>query len=189
MQKFFRTRTSPGDGGPSTSQRMAFYEQSATQLAVAAARHALADSGMRAEDITHIVTATCTGFSAPGFDLGVVEQLPLSRGVQRTQVGFMGCHAGLNALRVAQAYCKADARANVLVCATEICSLHFQYSEQPQTIVSNALFADGAAAVVVSCDRGEPSTCIDGDAFEREPLGAVMFVPLAFVKFSVGNVP
>ena len=144
---------------------MAIYEQSATRLAVAAARDAIAASGLAAERITHIVSATCTGFSAPGFDLGLIDQLPLSRGVQRTQVGFMGCHAGLNALRVAQAYCKADPHANVLVCATEICSLHFQYSEQPQTIVSNALFADGAAAVVVSPDRGERSTCGDGDAW------------------------
>ncbi|MBA4104379.1 MAG: type III polyketide synthase [Pirellula sp.] len=164
-QNFFQRRTSPTDGGPSTGQRMALYEQSATRLAVAAARDAIAASGLPAERITHIVSATCTGFSAPGFDLGLIDQLPLARGVQRTQVGFMGCHAGLNALRVAQAYCKADPHANVLVCATEICSLHFQYSEQPQTIVSNALFADGAAAVVVSPDRGERSTCGDGDAW------------------------
>jgi predicted naringenin-chalcone synthase len=163
-QNFFQRRTSPTDGGPSTGRRMANYEQSATPLAVAASRDALSASGLPAERITHIVTATCTGFSAPGFDLGLIDQLPLSRGVQRTQVGFMGCHAGLNALRVAQAYCKADAGANVLVCATEICSLHFQYSEQPQTIVSNALFADGAAAAVVSADRGERSTG-GGDAW------------------------
>jgi len=165
-QNFFHQRTSPIDSGPSTGQRMAIYEQSATKLAVAAARNAIAAAGIRAERITHLVTATCTGFSAPGFDLGLVEQLPLARGVQRTQVGFMGCHAGLNALRVAQAYCKADPHANVLVCATEICSLHFQYSEQPQTVVSNALFADGAAAAVVSADRGERSTCVHGDAWQ-----------------------
>ncbi|BBO34313.1 type III polyketide synthase [Lacipirellula parvula] len=164
-QDFFRPRTSPADGGPSTGRRMALYEQSATRLAVAAARRALAESDLAVDRITHIVTATCTGFSAPGFDLGLIEQLPLPRGVQRTQVGFMGCHAALNALRVAQAYCKADPRANVLVCVTEICSLHFQYNEQPQTIVSNALFADGAAAAVVSSDHSERSSCVNGDAW------------------------
>ncbi|WP_152099200.1 type III polyketide synthase [Lacipirellula parvula] len=164
-QNFFERRTSPTDGGPSTGQRMALYEQSATRLAVAASRDAIAESGLAAEQITHIVSATCTGFSAPGFDLGLIDQLSLSRGVQRTQVGFMGCHAGLNALRVGQAYCKADLQANVLVCATEICSLHFQYSEQPQTIVSNALFADGAAAVVLSPGCAERLACGDGDAW------------------------
>lgn len=164
-QNFFQRRNSSTDGGPSTGQRMATYEKSATRLAVAASRDAISASGFPAERITHIVTATCTGFSAPGFDLGLIEQLHLSRGVQRTQVGFMGCHAGLNALRVAQAYCKADAHANVLVCATEICSLHFQYSDQPQTIVSNALFADGAAAAVVSADRSERSAGGGGDAW------------------------
>ncbi|QDT74591.1 type III polyketide synthase [Lacipirellula limnantheis] len=163
-QSFFEPRRSASDGGPSTAERMVRYEQSAGRLAAAASARAVNESGLLPERITHLVTATCTGFSAPGFDLGLIDALSLSRGVQRTQVGFMGCHAGLNALRVAQAYCRADANARVLVCATELCSLHFQYSDDPQTIVSNALFADGAAAAVIAPDR---SRAASGDGCDR----------------------
>jgi predicted naringenin-chalcone synthase len=64
----------------------------------------------------------------------------------------MGCHGVLNAIRVARAYVEADARAVVLVCAVELCSLHLQYGVDPQHMVANALFADGAAALVGAAD-------------------------------------
>ncbi len=60
----------------------------------------------------------------------------------------MGCHGTLNALRAAQAWVDAEPAAVVLVCAVELCSLHFQYGCDPDTLVANALFADGAAALV-----------------------------------------
>jgi predicted naringenin-chalcone synthase len=60
----------------------------------------------------------------------------------------MGCHGALNGLRVARAFLDADPSACVLLCALELCSLHHQYGWDVGTIVANALFADGAAAVV-----------------------------------------
>jgi predicted naringenin-chalcone synthase len=94
------------------------------------------------------VTVSCSGFHAPGFDISLVKQLPLSSQVARTHLGFMGCHGALNALRVAQAFLEADRSACVLLCALELCSLHHQYGWDADKVVSNALFADGAAAVV-----------------------------------------
>jgi predicted naringenin-chalcone synthase len=61
----------------------------------------------------------------------------------------MGCHAAINALRAATAFAAQDPAARVLVCAVELCSLHFQYGPDPDKAVANALFADGAAAAVV----------------------------------------
>jgi len=98
-------------------------------------------------EITHLVTVSCTGFSAPGFDIELCQQLGLPAGVARTQIGFMGCHGLLNALRVANAFV-LNSQAVVLVCAVELCSLHQQYGGQADQIVSNSLFADGAAALV-----------------------------------------
>jgi predicted naringenin-chalcone synthase len=138
------------------------YERRAGPLALEAARAALDDAQFDAERITHLITVTCTGFSAPGFDLAWVDELPLRRTVQRTQVGFMGCHGALNALRVARAICHADPEAAVLLCAAELCSLHFQYSSHPQAIVSNALFGDGAAAAVISSAPGTATASTDG---------------------------
>jgi predicted naringenin-chalcone synthase len=138
----------PGDLGPTTSQRMAVYEEHALPLAERAARAALEPSGVRPGDVTHLVTVSCTGFSAPGVDIALIKRLGLGPGVQRTHVGFMGCHGALNGLRVAAAYTGADPAACVLLCAVELCSLHFHYQWNPKRLVANALFADAAGAVV-----------------------------------------
>jgi len=91
---------------------------------------------------------SCTGFHAPGFDSVLIKEVGLSRGVARTHVGFMGCHGLLNGLRVANAFLGSDPAACVLLCAVELCSLHHQYGWDAEKIVANALFADGAGALV-----------------------------------------
>ena len=143
-------------GGParfSTGWRMGRYDEAIRPLALKASSRALASAGVGPGEVTHLVTVSCTGFSAPGFDLGLYEDLGLDPGVQRTHVGFMGCHGALNGLRVANAFASADPGACVLVCAAELPSLHFRYESDPRHSVVNALFADGAAAVV---GRAEP---------------------------------
>ena len=93
------------------------------------------------------VTVSCTGFVAPGIDLALIRGLGLPATVQRTHVGFMGCHGALNGLRVANAFA-SDPAARVLACAVELCSIHYHYGDDPEKVVANALFADGAAAVI-----------------------------------------
>jgi predicted naringenin-chalcone synthase len=134
--------------GPSTDVRMKAYEENALPLAERAARDALADANLGPAVITHLVTVSCTGFAAPGVDIGLIKRLGLSATTQRTHVGFMGCHGALNGLRVARAFAEADPAARVLLCAVELCSLHYHYGWNPKRMVANALFADGAAAVV-----------------------------------------
>lgn len=146
-QSFFPAAADAGSGGPTTAARMRAYDAAAATLAAEAARQALQEAAVEPTAITHLVTASCTGFSAPGVDLRLCAELGLSPTVARTHLGFMGCHAALNALRVADAYA-ADPGCRVLVCVVELCSLHFQYSDESERVVSNALFADGAAALV-----------------------------------------
>jgi predicted naringenin-chalcone synthase len=138
----------PDDRGPTTAQRMEHYSRLAPPLALAAARAALDRSGLAPTSLTHLITVSCTGFLAPGLDVAVIEALRLVPTVQRTHVGYMGCHGAVNGLRVARAFTAAEPDARVLVCAVELCSLHFHYSWDPQRMIANALFADGAAAVV-----------------------------------------
>jgi predicted naringenin-chalcone synthase len=134
---------------PSTRDRMRKYEENAGGLAVAAATRSLEDAGTAPVPITHVVTVSCSGFHAPGFDMVLIKQLGLSPDVARTHVGFMGCHGLINGLRVAQAYVEADPSACILLCAVELCSLHHQYGWTSEQIIANALFADGAAALLV----------------------------------------
>lgn len=133
---------------PTTDDRMSRYEAEAPALACGAATEALRRAQTDPTEITHLVTVSCTGFSAPGVDTVLCDQLGLSPGVQRTHIGFMGCHGALNALRVADAFARGNPESNILICAVELCSLHFQYGWHPQRVVTNALFADGAAAIV-----------------------------------------
>jgi predicted naringenin-chalcone synthase len=133
---------------------MQLYARHARPLAHDASRKALQAADTAPSEITHLVTVSCTGFSAPGFDLGLVEDLDLQPSVQRTHVGFMGCHGALNGLRVASAYAGSDHHARVLLCCAELCSLHFRFGTKSEDSVPNALFADGAAALVGVPDAG-----------------------------------
>ncbi len=145
----FPSPSNSSDRGPGTAARMGRYNLEIGPLALTACRSALECAQVDDSEITHLVTASCTGFAAPGFDLALIKSVPLLPHCQRTHIGFMGCHGALNALRVADAYCRADAKATVLVCAAELCSVHMQYEWSAQRLVANALFADGAAAAVV----------------------------------------
>ncbi|MCA9177856.1 MAG: type III polyketide synthase [Planctomycetales bacterium] len=148
QQSFFEPASDSEDCGPTTTQRMAAYERHAASLAHRAADLALQRSPYAAEEITHLITVSCTGFAAPGVDLSLIRSCGLRPDVARTHVGFMGCHGALNGLRVAKGYADSDSDARVLLCAVELCTLHHQYGWHPDRIVSNSLFADGAAAVV-----------------------------------------
>ncbi|MGL4420442.1 MAG: type III polyketide synthase [Gemmataceae bacterium] len=132
---------------PSTATRMQLYAEQAPRLAVAAARDALAEANILPASITHIVLVTCTGFAAPGVDWALVDELGLSPTVERTLVGFMGCHGAINGLRVCSAFA-ADPKAVILMVCVELSSLHYYYGTEPDKVIANALFADGAAAVV-----------------------------------------
>lgn len=159
QQDFYQPMDNEAEHGPTTARRMEEYSAPAAELAIRAASEALSQSETKASEITHLVTVSCSGFSAPGFDFAMIKELGLPANVMRTHVGFMGCHGALNGLRVAKAYAEADCNARVMVCAVELCSLHHQYGWNPERIVSNALFADGAAAVIGRGNDESNSEC------------------------------
>jgi predicted naringenin-chalcone synthase len=134
--------------GPSTAERVEVYSQEAPFLAWEACRRALDRAGVEAGGITHLVTVSCTGFAAPGVDIDLIRTLGLPATTQRSHVGYMGCHGAMNGLRVARGLAAAEPGARVLLCAIELCSIHYSYGWDPQRMVGNALFADGSAALV-----------------------------------------
>jgi predicted naringenin-chalcone synthase len=148
----------PPDSDPTTATRMARYALEAPPLAGAAAEQALAESALPPDAITHLITVSCTGFFAPGLDVSLIKQLGLSPNVRRQHLGFMGCHGAFNALAAARDAVRSDADAKVLVCSVELCSLHFAYGFDPGKLIANALFADGAAAVVIGAPTAGSST-------------------------------
>jgi predicted naringenin-chalcone synthase len=132
---------------PSTAARMALYEPHALELAMQAVR-ALEPTG-----ITHLIVCSCTGFSAPGLDFQIMQAAGLPNSTQRTIVGFMGCFAAVNALKLADQIVRAEADARVLVVNLELSSLHMQedFQDLPK-MLSFMLFADGASAALVTAE-------------------------------------
>lgn len=135
---------------PSTGARNAIYREAVVPLAEDAARKALADAGRTPDEVTHLVFVSCTGFFTPGPDILLVRRLGLPATTKRTLVGFMGCYAAFNGLRVAEGFVRSDPKAVVLVVCAELCTLHFQTEGTLEEAVVNSLFADGCAAAVLS---------------------------------------
>ncbi len=136
---------------PVTARRMTFFEDLAPQLA----RKALDTLALSREEraaVTHVVVTSCTGLYAPGLDFEVVNHLGLNPSVERTVIGFMGCYAGINALKSAHHIVRSEPHARVLVLNLELCSLHFQETTELEQVLSFLVFADGCAASLVSAE-------------------------------------
>ncbi|MDN4480589.1 type III polyketide synthase [Demequina muriae] len=136
---------------PSTGVRNAAYTREVRPLLTAAAASAIDEApGLERSDITHVITVSCTGFFAPGPDYVLVRDLGLAPSTRRLHIGFMGCYGAFPALRAAVSTCLAEPTATVLIVCVELCTLHVRSSNDPDTIVASSVFADGAAAAVVS---------------------------------------
>lgn len=129
---------------PPTSARMAMYADAAPELALAAI-HQLGPLGA----ITHIVVASCTGFTAPGIDQILCARLGLPGTTERLLIGFMGCYAGITALKAARTIVRSEPEARVLVVAVELSTLHLQAASTLEPLLAMLQFADGAAAAIV----------------------------------------
>jgi predicted naringenin-chalcone synthase len=136
---------------PDTAMRMRKFEASAPGLAVEAVEKLL--DGEDRSRITHVIVTSCTGFSAPGIDLALVERCRLLPSVERTMVGFMGCYAAINALKLARHIVRSEPGARVLAVNLELCTLHLHETADIDEILSFLLFADGCAAALISADR------------------------------------
>ncbi len=135
---------------PSTKDRLQLFREHALTLSKQAAHRCLEQvSEVATDGLTHLIVVSCTGMFAPGLDIDLVHQLKLKSTIQRTNITFMGCYAAFNALRVADSFCHRDSNAKVLIVCTELCSLHFQKENTLDNKLANALFGDGAAAVLV----------------------------------------
>jgi alpha-pyrone synthase len=135
---------------PSTGDRMARFESEALTLAMKAIAALDIDEDRAA--ITHLIVASCTGFTAPGLDFQIMHEAGLSSSVERTIVGFMGCFAAVNALKLARHIVRSEPDAKVLVVNLELSGLHLQEQWQLEKMLSFLLFGDGCGACLVSAE-------------------------------------
>jgi predicted naringenin-chalcone synthase len=140
------------DAYPDTAARMRVFEQYSPALAQAAVdKLELGDDRGR---ITHLLITCCTGFSAPGLDFEIIQRCKLPTSIERTMIGFMGCYAAINALKLARHIVRSEPESRVLVLNLELCTLHLQDTKEIEQMLSFLLFGDGCAAAIVT---NEPS--------------------------------
>ncbi len=160
---------------PSTGDRNRYYRECASEMVVRAGRRALESTEeFSAGDVTHVITVSCTGFYNPGPDFDLIKGLNLPENTERYNIGFMGCYAAFPAMRMAHQFCQARPDAVVLIVCLELCSLHLQFREEADSLLANSLFADGAAAVLMSArtpavDR--PALAVESFASALAPEG------------------
>ncbi len=145
--------TSDMEPFPSLEERMQIFLKEASTLAQKAILPCL--EKVEVNEITHLITVSCTGLSAPGLEIQLMQSLGLNSNVQRSSVNFMGCYAAVHALRQADYICKSETSAKVLLVCVELCTLHFQKEQDMDNVTANLLFGDGAAAALVCGDDWE----------------------------------
>ncbi|WP_068774838.1 type III polyketide synthase [Paenibacillus sp. FJAT-26967] len=138
------------DEVPSTEERMQLYKKESVPLALEAAGQALADSGTKSAEITHLLTVSCTGQFLPGLDSALIDQLGLERDIVRYPFQFQGCAAGLKAICMAKDLVSASPQAKVLIVCVELCTLHIQPSARREDLFGASFFGDGSSACVVA---------------------------------------
>jgi predicted naringenin-chalcone synthase len=157
------------NGTPSkatVSNKLDVFKERAVPLAIKAIYSAFENLNTTVEafGVTHLITVTCTGLAAPGIDAEIIEQLNLPNDIFRTSVNFLGCNAAFHALKIADMILKTDVSAKVLIVSVELCTLHFQPKNNNDNLLSNTIFGDGAAAVVLTSDSisSQKGLTIDG---------------------------
>jgi predicted naringenin-chalcone synthase len=136
---------------PSTESRMQLFERAAPVLA-GRALDDLAPTAAERKSIKHVLVTCCTGLYAPGLDFEVIDHLGLSTATERTMVGFMGCYAAINALKLARHIVRSEPGESVLLLNLELCTLHFHESQELGEVLSFLVFGDGCTASLISSD-------------------------------------
>jgi len=141
---------------PTVMDRSDIFKEHAVSLAVEAIQDSFKKRNISIAEfgITHLITVTCTGIYAPGIDAAIIEQLSLPDDIFHTSFNFLGCNAAFPALKLGDMIAKTDENAKVLIVCVELCTLHFQPKNNHDNLISNTIFGDGAAAVIITADTG-----------------------------------
>ncbi len=136
---------------PTTKTRNDLYAKEALRLGKQAVQKLFdANPNFDKSKISHVITVSCTGFDAPGLDYFIVKDFELNPNMDRYILGFMGCQAAINALKLSKDLCRSNPEARVLIVNVELCSVHLQLPWDTHQVIANAIFADGISAALVS---------------------------------------
>jgi predicted naringenin-chalcone synthase len=145
----------------SPDEKMQRFERSAVELSVDAVQKVLKNQNYQIQDIDAVFVCTCTGYLCPGLSTYVSQRLGLPENIHTLDLVGLGCTGALPALRAADDYLRRSPDSSVLVIAVEVCSAATHWREKPELILSNAIFSDGAAAVLLNNRINNPGLRIN----------------------------
>ncbi len=130
------------------------YLRGATDLFVKVAGKALANAGLRADQVDCIVTVSSTGIATPTLEAQAWKQMGFRNDVMRVPTFGLGCAGGVSGLAIARNLALANPGSNVLLVALEACTLSFRQDRLTKAdIIATVLFGDGAAAACLSTTK------------------------------------
>jgi len=137
------------------SERNRLYQENAVNLLAEAGQKALAKANLSLDDIDGLVVVSSSGIATPSLDAMLMEKLHLKRNMERLPIFGLGCVGGVVGLARTAQLAKGAPDKRYLYMVVELCGLDFIFSDHSKSnVIATALFADGAAAAVISC-KGE----------------------------------
>jgi len=145
-------------------ERHDIFVKSAVDMLEKAASTCLEQAGIDAATVDGIVVVSTTGMTAPSLDARLMDRMEFRRDVKRLPVFGLGCAGGVLGLARTAALARADPGSVWLLLVVELCGLTFRSRDQSNSnIVATALFGDGAAAALISCDGDGPRIMASGE--------------------------
>lgn len=140
---------------PDTQSRMNEYEKWTKLLTKEAVQKIFNSTRIKPEQVDRLITISCTGFYAPGFDYHIINEFHLNPSIKRTHIGFMGCAASLIGVNnvFETMLTENNLNQNTLLISIELCSIHLQTEPSRDNILANMIFADGCAAALFSNEK------------------------------------
>jgi alkylresorcinol/alkylpyrone synthase len=130
----------------------------AQELGEQALCRALQTAGMSTEDLGALLFTTVTGVASPSIDGMLINRMKLPAKIRRTPIFGLGCVAGAAGIARASDYVRAYPKQAAALVSVELCSLTLQREDlSVANLISSGLFADGAAAVIVTGEEFEPA--------------------------------
>ena len=137
------------------TERNALYVENALNLLETVANACLAKAGLGTADIDALIVVSTTGIATPSLDALLVQRMHLRRDIRHHAIFGLGCGGGVTGLARAAEAARAAPGCRVLLLVVELCGLTFRKNDVSKgNIVGTALFGDGAAGAIVTC-QGE----------------------------------
>ncbi len=117
---------------------------------------ALHNAGVEPQDLGALLFTTVTGVASPSIDALLINRMGLPTNIRRTPIFGLGCVAGAAGIARASDYVRAYPKQAAALVSVELCSLTLQREDlSVANLISSGLFADGAAAVIVTGEEFE----------------------------------